>query len=246
MSPVSSPTLPCATVAALVSTIESELTSAAALDIDQSFRREYGNVFGALPLVHELPSDNLCCIALIDATKSIESRSYASPRKYQEAWSTIIDDHLTAGRIRPSDSHHASPSFLIPKADPTALPQWVIDYRQLDKTPLPQVDDILANAAKGKYWAKFDMTNSFFQTCMHPDDIPLTVTSTPMGFKNSPQMHQQHMRHALADYIGKFCRVYLDDIIVWSSSLEEHRRNLCLILDAIQAHWKPSLTTATL
>ncbi|RXW17945.1 hypothetical protein EST38_g7906 [Candolleomyces aberdarensis] len=103
-----------------------------------------------------------------------------------------------------------------------------------------------ADAAKGRYWAKFDMTNSFFQTRMHPEDIPLTATSTPlglfewtvmpMGFKNSPQIHQRRMRRALAKFIGKFCHVYLDDIIVWSSSLEEHKRNLQLILDAVRAH----------
>jgi hypothetical protein len=117
---------------------------------------------------------------------------------------------------------------------------------RLDKTPLPRVDDILADAAKGKYWAKFNMTNSFFQTRMHPDDIPLTATLTPlglfewtvmpMGFKNSPQIHQRRMRHALAQYLRKFCHVYLDDIIVWSSSLQERCRNLQLILNAIWSH----------
>ncbi|RXW14168.1 hypothetical protein EST38_g11692 [Candolleomyces aberdarensis] len=241
-----------ATIAALTERIKSGVSSITCQDIDRFVREEYGDIFGVLPPVHELPTDDLCRIPLIDATKSIESRSYSSPRKYREAWSTIINDHLSAGRIRPSDSHHASPSFLIPKADPAALPRWVIDYWQLnrnvrlDKTPLPGVDDILADAAKGKYWAKFDTTNSFFQTRMHPDDIPLMATSTPlglfewtvmpMGFKNSPQIHQRRMRRALAQYIGKFCHVYLDDIIVWSSSLREHRRNLQLILNAIRAH----------
>ncbi|KAJ2935618.1 hypothetical protein H1R20_g1477, partial [Candolleomyces eurysporus] len=221
-------------------------------EIDRFIRQEFGDVFGPIPPVDELPTDDLCRIPLIDATKTIESRSYASPCKYQEAWSTIIADHLQAGRIRPSSSHHASPSFLIPKADPAALPRWVIDYRQLnrnvrlDKTPLPRIDDILADAAKGRYWAKFDMTNSFFQTRMHPEDVPLTATSTPlglfewtvmpMGFKNSPQIHQRRMRRALAKYVGKFCHVYLDDIIVWLSSLEEHLRNLRLILNAVRAH----------
>ncbi|RXW12160.1 hypothetical protein EST38_g13695 [Candolleomyces aberdarensis] len=235
-----------------VSRIESGFANITCQDIDQFVCDEYGDIFDTLPPVHELPTDNLCRISLIDATKSIESCSYASPHKYWEAWSTIINDHLHAGCIRPSDSHHVSPLFLIPKADPAALPRWVIDYRQLnrnvrlDKTPLPQVDNILADAAKGKYWAKFDMTNSFFQMRMHPDDIPLTATSTPlglfewtvmpMGFKNSPRINQRRMRWALAQYIGKFCHVYLDDIIIWSSSLQEHQHNLQLILNAIRSH----------
>ncbi|KAJ2913109.1 hypothetical protein MD484_g7300, partial [Candolleomyces efflorescens] len=241
-----------ATIASLIDRIKAGLFDFSREDIDKFIREEYGDVFGAIPPVSELPTDDLCHIPLIDATKCIESRSYASPRKYRDAWATIINDHLTAGQIRPSDSHHASPSFLIPKADPTALPRWVIDYRQLNRnvrldwTPLPRVDDILADAAKGRYWAKFDMTNSFFQTRMHPDDVPLTATSTPlglfewtvmpMGFKNSPQIHQRRMRRALAKYIGKFCHVYLDDIIVWLSSLQEHVQNLRRILSAIRSH----------
>jgi hypothetical protein len=114
-----------ATVLALVKHIESGLADITREDIERFVRSEYGDVFDTL---HQLPTDDLCRIPLIDATKSIESCSYALPRKYREAWSTIINDHLAAGWIRPSDSHHTSPSFLIPKADPTALPRWVIDY----------------------------------------------------------------------------------------------------------------------
>ena len=67
----------------------------------------------------------------------------------------------------------------------------------LNAFPLPRVDDILAECAKGKIWSKMDMTNSFFQTCVHPNDIHLTAMTTPfglyewlampMGLKNSPQ-----------------------------------------------------------
>jgi len=68
-------------------------------------------------------------------------------------------------------------------------------------------DDILANCAKGKIWSKLDMTNSFFQTWVHPDNVHLTAVTTPfglykwltmpMGLWNSPAIHQCHMTAAL-------------------------------------------------
>jgi len=84
-------------------------------------------------------------------------------------------------------SPYASPSFIILKVDPMVLPQWVNDYRHLnrlmvpDNYPLPWINDILADCAKGKIWGKFNMTNSFFQTLVHPEDIKYTVMLTPFG-----------------------------------------------------------------
>lgn len=100
---------------------------------------------------------------------------------------TLIDQHVAAGRIWPSSSPYTSPSFTIPKADPTVLPHWVNDYHHLNHLtipnnyPLPRINDILADCAKGKMWGKIDMINLFFQTLVHPDDIKYTATLTPLG-----------------------------------------------------------------
>lgn len=163
----------------------------------------------------------------------------------------MLDQHLAKGRIRPSNSPFVSPAFLIPKKDSTALPRWVNDYRQLndntvpDNHPLPRIDDVLADCAKGQYWAKIDMTNSFFQTKMHPDDIQYTAVNTPfglfewtvmpMGCRNAPATHQRRMFSALRPFIGKICHVYLDDIIIWSQTLQEHIRNVQTVLEALRA-----------
>lgn len=132
------------------------------------------------------------------------------------------------------------------------LPQWVNDYRELnantipDNYPLPHVDNILANCAKGRIWAKIDMTNAFFQTRVHPEDVHLTAVTTPfglyewlvmpMGCRNAPAMHQRRMCTALCPFIGKICHVYLDDIVIWSSSIAEHLRNVEMILKALCEH----------
>ena len=210
---------------------------------------KFKSVFEPIPHYNKLPTDIQAEIKLIDPNKPIKSRNYPCPRKYKDAWQILIQQHLTNGIIQHSSSRFASPAFIVPKADPTVLPRWVNDYRQLndntitDSHPLPRIDDILNDCAKGKIWAKMDMTNSFFQTRMHPDHIPLTAVSTPfglyewlvmpMGLKNSPAIHQRRVTKALSPLIGKICHIYLDDIVIWSNSIEEHEDNITQVLQAL-------------
>jgi hypothetical protein len=234
--------------------IQDRIAALAALDAmdktERELKEEFRPIFEPIPHVRDLPTDIVARIKLKDAHRTIASRTYSCPRKFREAWQTLIQQHLDSGKIRPSSSAHASPSFIIPKADTTVLPRWVNDYRQLnantvtDSHPLPRIDDILADCAKGKIWATIDMTNSFFQTRMHPDDIPLTAVTTPfglyewlvmpMGLRNAPAIHQRRVMGALRQLIGKICHVYLDDIVIWSQTLEEHKHNIRLVLQALK------------
>ena len=89
-----------------------------------------------------------------------------------------------------------------------------------------------------------DMTNSFLQTQVHPDDIHLTAVCTPwglyewtvmpMGGCNAPSTHQRQMTDALRHLIGKICHVYLDNIIIWSQTVEEHEQNVTKVLEALR------------
>jgi hypothetical protein len=119
---------------------------------------------------------------------------------------------------------------VIPKADPTATPCWVCDSQFInahtitDRFPLPHVDDILSDCAKGSVFSKLDMTNSLFHTRMKPEHIKYTAVTTlfglyewvvmPMGLRNAPPIHQCHITPALSDFIGKLCCIYLDNIII--------------------------------
>jgi hypothetical protein len=157
-------------------------------------------------------------IKLKDPNMTVKNRSYPCPRKYCEAWQTLLNQHLASKKIRPSSSLHASPAFIVLKSDPTALPSWVNNYQQLnsniviDSHPLPQVDDILNDCAKGKFFSTIDMTNHFFQTRMKPEDIHLTAVSTPfvlyewtmmpMGLCNAPSIYQRQVMHALRGLLG--------------------------------------------
>ena len=217
---------------------------------EKKLKAEYKKIFEPIPHADELPRDVVAEIHIKNAEKTIKSRSYPSPRKYKEAWQILIKQHLDAGRIRPSSSPCASPAFIVPKANPNVLPRWVNDYRQLnentvtDSHPLPRIDDILNDCAKGKIWGTIDMTNSFFQTRMHPDHVHLTAVNTPlglyewlvmpMGLKNAPAIHQRRVTAALRELIGKICHIYLDDIVIWSASLDEHERNVRAVLNALR------------
>ncbi|KAG5725083.1 hypothetical protein E4T56_gene10298 [Termitomyces sp. T112] len=179
----------------------------------------------------------------------VNAQGYSAPKKFHEPWKRLLEEHLAAGRLCPSSSEFASPAFCIPKhrdgvPDFTIPPRWVNDYQELnqntirDSFPLPRVDDILADCGKGKIFGKIDMTNAFFPTRVHPDDIHLTAIRTPwglykwvvmpMGGCNAPSTHQRRMTDALRGLIGVVCHVYLDDIIIWSDTIKEHEENLRL------------------
>ncbi|KAJ8468222.1 hypothetical protein ONZ45_g17322 [Pleurotus djamor] len=219
--------------------------------LDAQEKERYKDMFPSdIPPVHRLPDNIYHHFVLKEPTRAVKGKVYSCPRKYMEFWKTLVNQHLEAGRIRPSSSPFASPAFLIPKADPTALPRWVNDYRELnentvpDNYPLTRVDTILSDAGKGVIWAKIDMTNAFFQTKVHPDDIKYTAVRTPiglyewvvmpMGCRNAPATHQRRMTEALRHLIGSICHVYLDDIIIWSSSVEEHIANVRKVMDALR------------
>ena len=173
------------------------------------------------------------------------------PQKYHEVWKTLIEQHVKAGQLCPSNSAHASPAFLVPKMDPNNLPHWVNDYwvlnmnMVLDAFPLPWVDDILADCTQGTVWSKMDMTNSFFQTLMKPEDLWKTAMTTPfrlykwivmpIGLHNSPPIHQQRVTTALWPLIGKICHMYIDNVVIWLKTIADHTQHLQMVLEVLCA-----------
>jgi hypothetical protein len=143
---------------------------------DKELKRTFSELFPIkLPNAADIPTHIYHRIRLKDPSKVITGRGYSAPKKFHDAWKTLLEEHLAAGRIRPSSSEFASPSFCVPKyRDGIPVfdipPRWVNDYRELNKNticdhfPLPRIDDILADCGRGKIFGKLDMTNSFFQT----------------------------------------------------------------------------------
>jgi hypothetical protein len=213
---------------------------------EAELRQHFSQIFEPPPHVDELPTEPVARIKLKNPEHTIKSHNYPCPRKWKEAWHQLLQQHLDAGRIRPSSAPAGSGAFIIPKADLTVLPRWVNDYRQLntntvtDSFPILLVSKILTDIGQGKVFAMLDMTNSFFQTRMHQDDVNLTAVNTPwglykwvvmpMGIKNAPAIHQRRVTAALRPWIGRICHVYMDDIAIWLNNVQEHSENIATIL----------------
>ncbi|GEM07630.1 transposase [Rhodotorula toruloides] len=140
------------------------------------------------------------CICLVNKKRLHNQRGFAIPRKWRESWKRMLEEHLAAGRLRPSTSPYASATFIVPKKDLTVDPRWVNDYRALNSNT---------------YWGKIDMTNAFFQTPMEEEDIAKTAIKTPwglfewivmpQGLCNAPATHQARVNDALRhliDFLG--------------------------------------------
>ncbi|SGY95245.1 BQ5605_C036g11481 [Microbotryum silenes-dioicae] len=223
--------------------------------LEVAFRKEFSDRFPAdIPPVSQYESKVRHRIALKPGMKTPRQPTYGTPMRWRAAWRRLLDEHLAAGRLRPSSSEYSSPAFIIPKkgmdTDPSIMPRWVNDYRILnaatvpDRTPLPLPDEILAIAARARFWSKIDMTNSFFQTKMAEEDIPKTAVATPwglfewvvmlMGLSNAPATHQRRVNEALSSLIGKSCFAYLDDITIFSDTMEDHQTHVKEVLEALR------------
>lgn len=156
--------------------------------LDKTFKSTYKDHFlSDIPHATALTKDVYHNIELKPGAPMSTMRAYSCPQKYRAGWKTLIDQHIAVGHICPSSSPYMLPSLIIPKSDLSVLPCWVNDYHHLnclttpDNYPLPCIDDILANSAKGKVWGKIDMMNSFFQTLMNPEQIKYIVMLTQFG-----------------------------------------------------------------
>lgn len=135
---------------------------------------------------------------------------------------------------------------------PPEQKKWriVVDFRKLnaktisDKFPIPNITDILDKLGRCTYFTTLDLASGFHQIAMHERDIEKTAFSTedghyeytrmPFGLKNAPATFQRLMNVVLSGLVGVICLVYMDDIIVFSSSLQEHCVNLNKVFEALK------------
>jgi RNase H-like domain found in reverse transcriptase/Reverse transcriptase (RNA-dependent DNA polymerase)/Integrase zinc binding domain/Chromo (CHRromatin Organisation MOdifier) domain/Retroviral aspartyl protease/Zinc knuckle len=221
------------------------------LQLHEKYIYEFDDVFTD-KLPNKLPSPDAPRhrIVLEDENISINGRMFRLPNRYWPQMRDFLDEHLAAGRIRPSSSHIASGTWMIPKDDPIDMPRVVHDYRALnaktvkDHTPLTRQDDIIEKLARGKIRGKIDLICAYYQILMEAADVHKTAFKTPFGtfewlvmpqgLCNAVATFQRYMNWVLRKYVGRFCAVYIDDIAIWSDSIEEHEEHVRLILEALR------------
>lgn len=175
----------------------------------------------------------------------VYTRYYPFPMSLKSEVEKQVRKLLDDGIIRPSRSPYNSPVWIVPKKpDSTGTKQYrmVIDYRKLnsvtiaDRYPIPEINEVLAQLGKNKYFTVLDLKSGFHQIPLKESDVEKTAfsinngkyefTRLPFGLKNAPSIFQRALDDILRDHIGKTCYVYIDDIVVFSKTEEEHARHI--------------------
>jgi hypothetical protein len=171
----------------------------------------------------------------------------ASPMK-REVIDKQLDAWLSLGVIEPSKSPWAFPVLIVFR---NGKPRLCVDYRKLnemtipDEYPLPKPSDI-RQALSGSQWlSTFDALSGFTQLEITPEDRHLTAFRThrglhqfrrlPFGLRNGPSIFQRVMNEVLSQYLWIFVLVYIDDIVVYSSTFEDHLSQVDWVLHAIES-----------
>ena len=174
------------------------------------------------------------------------------PRRlsYEErkAVKKIVEELEETGIIRESQSPYASPILL--KRRKNGEPRLCVDYRLLnrkikaDMHPLPHIEDQIDRLSGKKFFTSLDLKSGFHQIPIDENSIELTAfvtpdghyefLRTPFGLKNSPAVFQRAINRALSKLRFSFALVYIDDILVTASSLDEAFKNLETVLEALK------------
>ncbi|MGL5709110.1 MAG: reverse transcriptase domain-containing protein [Aeromonas sp.] len=171
---------------------------------------------------------------IIKSHNPIQCHEYPIPQKLRKKTLDELQRLVTEKIIRPSNSRYASPAYPILKRNNDI--RLVVDYRKLNSItskeifPIQGIAEQLLDLQGSKYYSTIDLKSGYYQILMHPDSIHLTAfviagrqyefLRMPFGLANAPRTFQRIMTQIFSEF--KFVRIYLDDILIFSSSLEEH------------------------
>ncbi|GKE27126.1 putative reverse transcriptase domain-containing protein, partial [Tanacetum coccineum] len=141
-----------------------------------------------------------------------------------------------------------APELFVKKKDGSF--RMCIDYRELNKItiknryPLPRIDDLFNQLQGACYFSKIDLRSGYHQLHVHEDDIPKTAfrmryghfefTVMPFGLTNAPSVFMDLMNRVCKPYLDKFVIVFIDGILIYSKTKEEHEVHLKLVLELLR------------
>ena len=192
-------------------------------------------------MAHEIP--------LVDSRPFRLPYRRIPPAQFQEV-REHIEELRANGIIKPSQSSFASPIVIVRKKDGRI--RLCVDYRQLnartvrDAHPLPRIDESLDALGNAKYFSCLDLTSGYLQVPMAEQDRQKTAFTTPMGLfeytrmpfglTNAPATFQRLMTSVFGDLNFSEVLIYLDDIIVFSTTIEEHLQRLERVFSRLREH----------
>jgi hypothetical protein len=174
------------------------------------------------------------------------------PFRYAPARRQIIEENLKEmidqGIISPSASPWAAPVILAPKKDGSL--RFCIDYRKLnaatirDAYPIPRIDDTLDSLQEAKFLSTLDLRSGYWQVEMDENSKDKTAFVThkglfqfnvmPFGLTNAPATFQRLMDIVLAGLKWQCCLVYIDDVVIYSPTCEQHLIDLERVFQALR------------
>ncbi|KAL5578516.1 hypothetical protein UlMin_020215 [Ulmus minor] len=159
-----------------------------------------------------------------------------------------LQELLDKGFIRPSYSPWGAPVLFVKKKDGTL--RMCIDYRELNKLtiknkyPLPRIDDFFDQLKGAANFSKIDLRSGYHQLRIKDNDVPKTTFRTryghyeflvmPFGLTNAPAAFMDLMNRVFTQYLDKFIIVFIDDILVYSKTPEEHEEHLRVTLQLLR------------
>ncbi|KAJ4701059.1 Retrotransposon protein, putative, Ty3-gypsy subclass [Melia azedarach] len=159
-----------------------------------------------------------------------------------------LQELLDKGFVKPSVSPWGAPVLFVKKKDETL--RLCIDYRQLNKVtirnkyPLPRIDDLFDQLQGARVFSKIDLRSGYHQLKIRDTDVPKTAFRTryghyeflvmPFGLTNAPAAFMDLMNRVFHPYLDRFVIVFIDDILVYSPSREEHAEHLRVVLQTLK------------
>ena len=172
---------------------------------------------------------------------------YRIAHAYRSAVKEEIEQMLAEGIIEPSSSAYSSPIVLVPKKD-QAL-RLCVDYRKLNKCtqadayPMPRIDDLIDRLGNSRYISTLDLTKGYWQVPVAVEDRPKTAFSSPFGLyqfrvmpfglQGAPATFQRLVDGVIAG-LEDFTSTYLDDVVIFSNTWEDHLKHIRSTLDRIR------------
>uniref|UniRef100_A0A672FGV6 Gypsy retrotransposon integrase-like protein 1 n=1 Tax=Salarias fasciatus TaxID=181472 RepID=A0A672FGV6_SALFA len=167
-----------------------------------------------------------------------------------EAVRKHLQELLDAGVIRESESSFSSPIVVVKKKNGDV--RLCIDYRKLnlqtikDAYPLPNLEECFSALNGAKWFSVLDLKSGYYQIEMHEADKAKTAFVTPLGFwefnrmpqgvTNAPSTFQRLMEKCMGSLHLKEVLVFIDDLIIFADTLEEHERRLLRVLDKLKEY----------
>ena len=181
-----------------------------------------------------------------------DSPIYCKPRRVPHFLRTEIQEQVRKMKanniIRPSNSPWASPVLLVKK--PNGSYRFACDYRTLNKNcesdayPIGELTAAQNTLLGAKYFSTLDLRCGYHQVPMTAEASRKSAFITqdglyeflrmPYGLKNAPAHFTRLMNRVLSGLIWKICLVYLDDIIIWGRTPQEHLRNLKSVFERLR------------